>query len=429
MKIQLKSWWLLSIIFLAIHIQAQEYRISKWLKDYPSATVITYDDWSPGHPTHGVAEHLRTNLPGTFYVTTGNAWREDDYINMDAAIDSVGLEIGNHTVTHPNLTGLNNSDLEMEVNGAKNVIDSGLNNQEALTFCYPLGAFNFSVRNKVMENHIASRGISLPQGGVFRYDFAPNEEDYFNLPTVTVNSNLSVNAFNNWIDAAINSGGLLTFMVHSISGEGVEDFWWDVIDVEYYRTLMNTLKSRSNDTWITTVKDAVLYHKQRQSASLDLVSENDSVLKLHLSDEVNLDAVQKHPLSIYLKIPDHDHYIAVEQNGEAIDFEIKEDSLVFNAVPGLGDIEIKKEFLLSAPSVYLDNELSIYPNPVNHTLHIKFEDIAVSNLSGRILNLAGQTAMIFKQKNIVDVSDLPAGVYFLLLETNDRMFKKRFVKL
>lgn len=417
---------LLFIAGFTLNTFTQNYRIARWYKDYPSATVVTYDDWSPGHPTHGLAEHLRTELPGTFYVTTVNSWRQDDYPNMMNAVTEVGLEIGNHTETHPNLTGLNATQLETEINGVKTYLDNNVSNQSVLTFCYPLGAVNGSVTAKVMENHICARGIYAPPGNRFRYNFASSEIDYFELPTIAVNGGLSLNQFEGWIDNGIENGGLVTFMFHSISGEGVADGWWDEIDISYYRQLMDHLKSREDETWITTVREAVRYHKERNSADLTLLAENEDSLTLELSDTLSSNFIYDHPLSIYLLIGDGETYTGVEQDGETLDFEIVGDSIIFDAIPDGGDIVIQKLNNSSVFSLKPIKSINLFPNPTYNTLNIKMN--LNDAIQGEIFNINGQLVKQFSNENQIDISFLDEGVYFVRIRSLEQVYSGSFIK-
>jgi chitin deacetylase len=405
---------------------SQDYRIANWYKDFPSATVLTYDDWSPGHPTHAVTEHLRTELPATWYVTTGNAWRGNDFSNMNT-VTQVGAEVGNHTVTHAFLPGVDAAQLENEINGAQTILDNGVTNQQTLTFCYPQGGVNGTVLAKTKENHIAARGIYAPPGNRFEYDFANNENDYFELPTIAVNYSLSLPQFEGWIDNGIQNGGLVTFMFHSISGEGVDDGWWDEIDISYYRALINALKAKEDETWITTVREAVIYHKEANSATMSTLAEDADSIALELTDTLSNNSIYNHPLSIYLNIPDGHTYLSVKQDGIEIDFEIQGDTIVFDAVPDGGDIVITK---LNTSSVATQNieQLNVFPNPAYNAIQIQGDEIIWNTSTrGTILNVSGQIVQTFSNSSL-DIEHLSSGVYWINVQENDRVYRGKFIK-
>lgn len=417
----------LMFFLLNFLIKAQNYRIANWWNNFPSATVISYDDWSPGQATHAVNEHLRTKIPGTFYVTTGNAWRSEDYLNMQKLIDTSAVEIGNHTITHPNLTQVNTVNLENEINGTKTFLENNLINEKVLTLAYPLGAYNNNVIQKTMENHIAGRGISLPNSGLFSYNFALNELDYYNIPTVTVNNSLSANDFNDWINHGILNGGLLTFMVHSISGEGIFDNWWDEIDIEYYRELMNILKNRNNETWITTIREAIKYHKEKNSAQLDIISQNNVKITLTLSDTLSNNSIYNQPLTIFYAIENPSKVLSIKQNNQNISFKTKQDSLVFDAIPDGGNIEIELDFNVFTNSINYNN-VQIYPNPFKNIIYLKNNSTNINNYNGYITDLSGKIIFTFNNVNQLNLTDLNHGSYIINLNNNQYIHKQIIIK-
>ncbi|XOV93313.1 MAG: T9SS type A sorting domain-containing protein [Bacteroidota bacterium] len=73
-------------------------------------------------------------------------------------------------------------------------------------------------------------------------------------------------------------------------------------------------------------------------------------------------------------------------------------------------------------------ELTIFPVPVDKYLQIK-TNVPLGNVSVSFYNLAGRQVKVNVRdfKNI-DVSDLPAGLYFIRIDTPVESFKRRFIK-
>ncbi|HEX3020117.1 MAG TPA: polysaccharide deacetylase family protein [Chitinispirillaceae bacterium] len=90
-----------------------------------------------------------------------------------------GHEIGSHTLTHANLTFLNDKDLEKELIDSKKILED-ITGKEVKTISFPYGSWNEHVWNKAREagynsatlyrghNHI-SYGL-FPVYGVYRFD-------------------------------------------------------------------------------------------------------------------------------------------------------------------------------------------------------------------------------------------------------------------
>jgi hypothetical protein len=77
---------------------------------------------------------------------------------------------------------------------------------------------------------------------------------------------------------------------------------------------------------------------------------------------------------------------------------------------------------MDAPSA----SITIYPNPANNSLTINKASNDVSE--GYIYNMKGETMMslnLSNQNNTVDISSLPSGLYFLLMDNQSTKFIKR----
>jgi len=76
-----------------------------------------------------------------------------------------------------------------------------------------------------------------------------------------------------------------------------------------------------------------------------------------------------------------------------------------------------------------EEELTIYPNPTTGTVSINFGDELVDRLT--ILNTVGKEVYSSNTKNLhslkLDLSDLPAGVYFVELSSGEGTLTKRLI--
>ncbi|MFT6138281.1 MAG: hypothetical protein ACJAUR_002064 [Ulvibacter sp.] len=71
--------------------------------------------------------------------------------------------------------------------------------------------------------------------------------------------------------------------------------------------------------------------------------------------------------------------------------------------------------------------LSIYPNPVKSKLTIENKEININTIS--ILNITGGIVKTTKENtNVIDVSNLTKGIYFLQIHTDNGLVSKKFVK-
>lgn len=75
-------------------------------------------------------------------------------------------------------------------------------------------------------------------------------------------------------------------------------------------------------------------------------------------------------------------------------------------------------------SVMNEGKLSVYPNPATSVVRVKgVEEATIS-----VMNMAGATVLSAEGTNEVNVEELPAGVYVMLVQTNENTFSTRFIK-
>ena len=85
------------------------------------------------------------------------------------------------------------------------------------------------------------------------------------------------------------------------------------------------------------------------------------------------------------------------------------------------ELEYAISTLLDIPEITLQKEYRIYPNPADDLFHITYDSkkpitIRIADVSGRLVKLAGHVT----SGQPIDVSYLPAGLYFVTIDGNQR---------
>ena len=115
-----------------------------------SAKVTT--SWDDGHSGDlPLAELLAARgMVGTFYWTVDHP--EFQYLEPQQTADllDMGMEIGGHTMTHPDLTKISPDQLKWELEASKTHLEDYVQ-RPVRTFCYPFGYFNRAVRDAVEQ--------------------------------------------------------------------------------------------------------------------------------------------------------------------------------------------------------------------------------------------------------------------------------------
>src|SRR5215475_189864 len=106
--------------------------------------VIVTSSWDDGHKYDlRLARMLQQyGLKATFYVSPRNReWTAGDLLTQNEIRD-IGdhFEIGSHTVTHPRLPAIPQSQATREIFDSKAILQD-ITGQEVNSFCYPGGAY------------------------------------------------------------------------------------------------------------------------------------------------------------------------------------------------------------------------------------------------------------------------------------------------
>jgi peptidoglycan/xylan/chitin deacetylase (PgdA/CDA1 family) len=129
-------------------------------KVLPPTTIVsfTFDDGYASQLDAATMLYLN-EMRGTFYITTGNIGQEGflRWEDLDL-IQSYGNEIAGHTITHPDLTTLDQASLIKELcDSREELINRGY---DITSFAYTYGKYNETVYQAVMDcGYTSARGV------------------------------------------------------------------------------------------------------------------------------------------------------------------------------------------------------------------------------------------------------------------------------
>ena len=81
---------------------------------------------------------------------------------------------------------------------------------------------------------------------------------------------------------------------------------------------------------------------------------------------------------------------------------------------------------ISQSSVPVGNEFSIYPNPASDQLNISLPP--GNYFSVEIINASGKTILKNQDEKKINISQLPAGIYFVKITTGSEFYSQKFIK-
>lgn len=115
----------------------------------PQAVALTFDDGYEDAFTNALPVLRRYGYTATFYIISGLVG-QPGYMTWDqlAALRDAGMEIGAHTVDHPDLTTLDGYEAERQLAQSKADLERGLG-ISVVSFCYPGGMYSAGLMEQV----------------------------------------------------------------------------------------------------------------------------------------------------------------------------------------------------------------------------------------------------------------------------------------
>ncbi|NJP05377.1 MAG: polysaccharide deacetylase family protein, partial [Chloroflexaceae bacterium] len=115
------------------------------------AIAITFDDGYEDAYSQALPILERYGFPATFYIVTDFVG-QPNYVSWEQleAMVQLGMEIGAHSISHPDLTTLSSEAAADEIVGSRTMLRERLG-IPVESFCYPIGAYNSSVVDIVHE--------------------------------------------------------------------------------------------------------------------------------------------------------------------------------------------------------------------------------------------------------------------------------------
>ncbi len=360
--------------------------LANWQDDKKAAVVLTFDDWSNGHPKIAVPQLKKRNLVGTFNVVSSF---QSTWDGIQVAFDN-GNEIANHSKTHPDISKLTPADLHTEISEPENTIESNITGLSISTFAYPFGTFNDAIIDTLQAaGYVGARGV-WPSSGNYTYNFATKADDYFNILTFSVSESISETAYTSQIANVIRGGGLLTYLYHSVNSPTVTDNNYSAVSEYKFEKQLDTLLAYSDKIWITTFSNALKYHREKNCVSLvEMAMPTDSLWVLNLTDTLD-DNLYNIPLTIQLPLEGKE-YDMVTQNGKHIIIDSVFNGIIqFKAVPDAGEIKLYNTGFRSSMEMTPNTFYNTEATAVSATVRLETAPYPIASVNIDLSTLGGE---------------------------------------
>ena len=168
------------------HVSSLEKLSNKVSKD-KLFHVITFDDGSISDYSIAFPILIKNAFSATFYIITDMVGK-NGYMSWDNILEmsNYGMEIGSHSISHPNFTLLNNEKKYEELNKSKLILEDKLG-KSISSFSVPNGAFDKSVFKISFE--IGYKNVSISKPGLNKSPIKDNSIILRNAFNKTMNQN------------------------------------------------------------------------------------------------------------------------------------------------------------------------------------------------------------------------------------------------
>ena len=278
--------------------------ITEWPGNKKGAVSITFDDAMPSQVTLAVPALDAVGLKGTFFLVPTQADYDQTWSGWRAA-EAEGHEMGSHSMTHANLTQISSSALQSELQASQAAIDAQIPNQKCLSLAYPFGAYNDTVVSATMQYYMAARITGWE--GYDGLNYKPY--DFYRLKAIGDDYNHTAGYAETATDMAEATGAWLVFYLHSMDGNGYGS--WGINTLQNYLSYLVT-----KNLWVGTFGSTVKFVKERDSATLSIISTSSSEIVLSLTDTLD-DSTYGQPLTIRSEVPSNWSQVNVSQGGNS----------------------------------------------------------------------------------------------------------------
>ncbi len=311
------------------------YEVGTWSGFRTAAITFTLDDHCPYQFSVALPMFNEFDFDVTLYPVPdwGPPWT-----SIQAAA-AEGHEVGSHTMSHRDLSGLSSAEQIYEYSTSQSTINSYIEPNQCYTIAYPM--CNIGTQSIIDDYFIAGRicGISINPS---------TPTNFYTIDSLVCGSQ-GINgmvAFVEKFTIAASSNGWGVFLIHDLDdGPGYSP----LISVRLYKTLQY-LDVNRDTFWVNTFLNVVKYVKERDDVSVTELSSTNRTITLQVTDTL-YDAIYNYPITIRRPVPAGWPGAHATQNGQPVPSSIVQDEsttyVMFDVVPDGGEVVLIKA--LNAP--------------------------------------------------------------------------------
>ncbi len=201
--------------------------------------TFSFDDAWTSQYTNVLPILQNAGIKGTYYILTQpitNGWSEYMTPAQVKDISTKGHEIGGHTVTHTDLTTLNNIKIDKEIIDSKIYLQN-LTGKTVNSLAYPYGSFNTTVKNRTTK---AGYTNARSAGTAIEYGFNSTTQNKYEIKSFSPTTAVSLNIIKTAIDQAKANKQWFVISFHRIENGTTGEY---ITSVDDFKAIVDYVKN------------------------------------------------------------------------------------------------------------------------------------------------------------------------------------------
>ncbi len=300
--------------------------VKTWADDKKSAFSFTFDDGYMSQYTYAAPVLQQNGFHATYFLIANSitdgppAIYRYGYWSQFQELLAQGNEIGDHTMTHADLTKLPVGDdttpntIIYELIHSKQIIEQKIPGSKLISLAYPYGSYNSTVASAASQYYESARTVggfvqSQSVNGAGWYGLLSGDVRFDQPRNVLADDQDELASYLNVLqNQTIANGQWSIFLAHEFApfanianGTGGDYF---PVSVEWLTSLCQWLKQKSdsNFVWVETLGNVTRYIKERQNFSYNLISSTNSQIQFSPVDGLD-DSIYNYPLTVDVAVP------------------------------------------------------------------------------------------------------------------------------
>ncbi|HET7002344.1 MAG TPA: polysaccharide deacetylase family protein [Puia sp.] len=251
-----------------------------------------------------------------------------------------GYEIASHSITHATMPGLDEANIQYELEKSKEEIKNHLGDKYTFSCEVPYGYEDDRVMQIAYKIYPALRN-RMPEPFLKEIDRAgkelphPNVKDYVQWQRGPLHKT-ALALMKSWVDTTYSNKDVWLVLVF----HGIDSLGWEPTPIPKLEEYFTYIKAREDKLWIATFGDVARYIREREHATISS-NEKDGRISVSLTHSLNK-AEYDMPLTLRTNVPDKWNRVIVIQGASQKTVEVQHDEkgafILYQVVPNTTDV-------------------------------------------------------------------------------------------